>query len=117
MAQGKRLSRAKVKKAIKDSGGVIAAIARKVGASWLAVRDFIRNDEELSTLLRDEEETIDDIAEAAVITEIRKGDTHSAKWWLARRRRNKYGDNVQVENIGGVTVRIVDETEDDQASG
>ena len=93
---GKRLSRAKVKAAIPNTGGLIALICRKCNYSWGAVRDFIRDDPELSAMVKNEEETIDDMAESTVINEIKNGDGSAARWWLARRRRVKFGDNIDI---------------------
>jgi hypothetical protein len=98
----KRISRAKIKAAIPDSGGVIAAIARRAGYSWRATRDYINADPELSVMLRDEEETVDDMAESVLIKRIRDGDDATARWWLTRRRRNRYGDNMDVTSNGEV---------------
>ena len=102
----KKLSRAKIKAAIPNSGGLIAAIAKRSGYSWGAVRDFIQADDELKAMVQDEEETIDDMAESTVITKIKDGDEASARWWLARRRRGKFGDNVDVTS-GGKAIEIV----------
>jgi hypothetical protein len=102
----RKLSRAKIEKAIPGSGGLIAVIAKRCGYSWGAVRDFIRADDELTAMITDEEETIDDMAESTMIDKINNGDEASARWWLARRRRNRYGDNVDVTS-GGAPVRLV----------
>ncbi|GIV51023.1 MAG: hypothetical protein KatS3mg038_1544 [Candidatus Kapaibacterium sp.] len=110
-----RLSRAKIKAAIPNSGGVIARIARRTGHSWGAVRDFIAADEELSRMLRDEEEAVDDLAESVLIQKIREGDEATARWWLSRRRRNRYGDNVSLSGgDGALIVRVVYEDEKEQ---
>jgi hypothetical protein len=106
MAQGRKLSRSKIRAAIPSSGGLIAVIAKRAGYSWGAVRDFIKADPELSAMIQDEEETIDDMAESTVIGKIKDGDEASARWWLARRRRNRYGDSVDVTS-GGAPVRLV----------
>jgi len=96
----KRISNAKIKAAIPGSGGVIARICKVSGYSWAATRDFIAADPVLAEMLRDEEETVDDMAEATVIQKIRDGDEASARWWLARRRRARFGDNVDVTSDG-----------------
>lgn len=100
MPKYERLNRKKITAAIPGSGGLVAVIAKRCGYSWGAVRDFIRGDEELTAMVKDEEETIDDMAESTVISKIKDGDEASARWWLARRRRNRYGDNVDVTSGG-----------------
>lgn len=101
-----KISRNRVKKAIPGSGGVIAIIARRTEYSWLGVRDFIRKDEELSRMLDEEAETINDLAETKLIERIQAGDDATARWWLSRMRRTKFGDNVDVTS-GGEKMRFV----------
>lgn len=110
-----KLSRNKIKTAIVDSGGIIAIVCKRTGYSWSAVRNFIRADSELSQMMSDEADTINDVAEATIISKIKSGDDGSAKWWLARTRRAKFGDNVdlttdgkKVEFVIGVKEIIVD---------
>ena len=102
-----RISREKVKQAIPKSGGLISRIATKAGYSWTATRDFIASDEELKLLVKDEEEAIDDMAESAIIKKISEGDEQSAKWWLARRRRVKFGDSLALGNPDGTALAPV----------
>ena len=101
-----RIARAKIKAAIPESGGLIARIAKAAGYSWGATRDFIAADPELAEMVRDEEEKIDDMAESAIIKRISEGDEGSAKWWLSRRRRAKFGDSVDVTS-GGEPLKIL----------
>ena len=111
-----RLSRRKIKEAIPNSGGIISEISRRTGYSWTAVRDFINSDPELLRMLHDEEETIDDIAENVVIKKIVSGDETSAKWWLGKRRRQRYGDNVDVTSgYQPLDIKIIWRTYDDSS--
>lgn len=96
----RKLSRVKIKDAIPNTGGLIAAICKKTGYSWGAVRDFIARDEELTAMLKDEQDTIDDMAESTMIKAIRDGDKSAAQWWLSRRRRGQFGDNVDITTQG-----------------
>jgi len=104
---GRRISRAKLKAAITNSGGIITQVCKASGYTWAAVRDFIQADPELAQMLADEEARIDDLAEAQVIKAISEGDMQTARWWLARRRRQRYGDQVDITNRGEVTLRVV----------
>jgi hypothetical protein len=107
---GKHLSKAKLKKAITNSGGIIAMICKRSGYTWMAVRDFIRDDPELAAMVKNEEETIDDMAESTVINEIKNGNEATARWWLARRRRVKFGDSMDITaKIEGVVTVDWDE--------
>lgn len=111
MAQGKRPSRAKIKAAIANSGGIIERVAKKAELSWATTRDYLRNDPELSAMMEAEAERINDAAENTIISKIMEGDDASAKWWLARTRRAKFGDNVDVTS-GGQALKIVVEYAD-----
>lgn len=103
--RGKRVSRNRIKKAIPGSGGIVMIVARKTGYSWGAVRDAIRADEELSRMMQDESETVNDVAELTIVEKIKGGDENSAKWWLARTRRTKFGDSVDITS-GGQPIKI-----------
>ncbi len=80
-------------------------VARKAGYSWGAVRDAIRADEELSRMMQDEAETVNDFAELTIVEKIKDGDENSAKWWLARTRRAKFGDSMDITS-GGQPIKI-----------
>lgn len=99
-----RLSYKKIKAAIPGCGGIISIIVRKTGYSWGAVRDFIARYPDLVSMMEDEENTVDDMAEGTVIEDIRKGDSSVARWWLARRRRKKFGDNVDITSNGDTII-------------
>jgi len=111
----KRISRIKVKNAIPGSGGIITHIAKRTGYSWLGVYKFIKNDPELLEMLRNEEEGISDMAESVLISKIRDGDEAVARWWLAHRRRHIYGDNLDLNASGAITIRVVREDDAVQA--
>lgn len=102
------ISYAKVKKAIPGSGGVIARIVKKCGNNnWVSMRDFIAKNPELAEMLRTEEEGVDDKAEGNLIDRIDRGDMEISKWWLARRRRQKYGDSVDISIDKPVVLRVI----------
>jgi hypothetical protein len=110
-----KVSRNRIKRAIPGSGGIISRIAQATGYSWITIRDRIEKDEELSRLFREEEEKVDDLAESVLIRRIQDGDEATARWWLARRRRSRYGDNVDLTSAGGaLVIRVVYEDEDDK---
>lgn len=96
----KALSKEKVRKAIPGSGGIISHICKVTGYSWAAVKELIDNDAVLLAAFRDEESAVDDMAEAKVIKAISEGDMQTARWWLARRRKGRYGDNLDITTGG-----------------
>lgn len=111
MTSGRKISRSKVKKAIENSGGLIARVAKSAGYTWGAVRNLIAADEELSRMMMEESERINDAAENTIISRIMDGDDSAARWWLSRTRRAKFGDNVDVTS-GGQPIKIVVEYAD-----
>ena len=102
-----RVSRQRIAQAIPGSGGVIRVIAHRTGYTWHTVRDAIDADPELLQMLRDEQEAVDDMAEATLIGKIRDGDESVARWWLARRRRDRFGESVDVTSGGKPLAKIV----------
>ena len=70
--------------AIKDSGGIMSSIARKLGVTWHTADSWIRESGELMEALKDEKETILDMAEATLLKKIKEGDEQSAKWYLSK---------------------------------
>lgn len=56
-------------------------------------------------MMQDEAETVNDLAELTIVEKIKGGDENSAKWWLARTRRSKFGDNVDITS-GGQPIKI-----------
>lgn len=102
----RQISKEKVKKAIIGSGGLFTEIAKKSGYHREAISILIRSDPELLALVASEEAEIDDIAENNIIKKIRKGDDSNSRWWLTRRRREKFGDNIDM-TTGGEKLKIV----------
>ena len=103
----RRISYERIKKAIPGSGGIVLRVMKKAKYNnWLAVRDFIQANPDLVEMMRSEEETLDDFAENNLGNEINQGNIEVSKWWLSRRRRNRYGESVDVTS-GGEKIQIV----------
>ena len=64
--------------AIKDSGGIMSTIARKLGVTWHTADSWIRESGELMEALKDEKETILDMADNPLPKRIKEGDEQSA---------------------------------------
>jgi hypothetical protein len=111
-----KTSRRKIKNAIPKSGGIISVIADRAGYAWNTVRQFINNDPELLRMVLDEEEGIDDLAESAMIVAIREHDRSAAQWWLARRRKHKFGDALDVTSGNEpITLNVIYKEKPDKA--
>ena len=52
--------------AIKDSGGIMSTIARKLGVTWHTADSWIRESGELMEALKDEKEIILDMADSTI---------------------------------------------------
>ena len=92
--------------AIKDSGGIMSTIARRLGVTWHTADSWIRESGELMEALKDEKETILDMAEATLLKKIKEGDEQSAKWYLSKIGKLRgYGDSLAIEG-GDIPVSI-----------
>lgn len=96
--------------AIPGTGGIVSAIARKVGCDWYTVKRYIDNYPTVRAAYDAECEAMLDLAESTVLKNIKDGDTQDAKWYLTKKgKRRGYGDAVEVTGEGGgpVTFRVV----------
>lgn len=109
----KKPTKKQVKDAIKDSGGIIDEIARRLGVSWATARSYINKWEDVKAIYDDENERVLDMAETTILESIKDGNTQDAKWLLARKGKVRgYGDNVDItsknESLAEIGVRLVD---------
>ena len=99
--------------AIPGTGGIVSAIARKVGCEWETARAWIDKYPTVKRAYDAECEAMLDLAESAVLRNIKlaaqgDGDTADAKWYLTKRgKRRGYGDSMEVTGEGGGAVRII----------
>ena len=101
------ISYARIKKSIPGSMGIIARVQKKSGyKDWKTVADFIKSHPDLLQMMESEESVVDDIAEDTLVKKMVDGDEQTARWWLARRRRQKYGDSVDI-TTKGESIQIV----------
>lgn len=100
--------------AIPGTGGIISALARKVGCAWHTAQKYIDSYPTVKQAYENECAGIDDLAETTVIKAIKGGDLGAAKWWLEKRRRDKFSDRLEVKaEISGpegsaIPIRLVD---------
>ena len=97
--------------AIKDSGGIMSTIARRLGVNWHTADSWIRESGELMEALKDEKETILDMAESTLLKRIKEGDEQSAKWYLSKIGKLRgYGDSLAIE--GGIQIVYADKDDE-----
>lgn len=82
--------------AIPGSGGVIATIASRVGCEWHTAKKYIEKYPKIKAAYEDEAQITSDIAVDIVLKAIKSGDTSTAKWWLSKKRREEFGESLDV---------------------
>ena len=103
--------------AIPGTGGIVSAIARKVGCDWNTAKKYIDQYPTVRAAYDAECEAMLDLAESTVLKNIKDGDTQDAKWYLTKKgKRRGYGDTVALTGEGGGPVRQVIEYVNDWRS-
>ena len=101
-----RYTNAQFLEGIKDSAGIISTVARRVGCDWNTAKKRILDNAKLTAAFEHEQQTVNDMAEATVISSIREGNTHDAKWWLARIRKERFSERTEHTGAEGKPVEI-----------
>ena len=92
--------------AIPGTGGIVSAIACKVGCDWNTAKKYIDQCPTVKAAYDAECEAMLDLAESTVLKNIKDGDTQDAKWYLTKKgKRRGYGDAVEVTGEGGGPVQ------------
>ena len=100
-----RISKKKVKKAIKASGGVQAVVAKAIGVTRQSMSVYFKKNPDMRSLLDEEAEQIMDVAEHNLDKKIVDGDVEVSKWALTNRKKGKargYGLKQEVEHSGDI---------------
>lgn len=84
-----RYAKKEVIAAIKDSGGIISNVAKRLACDWHTADAYIKKWEDTKKALSDETETLLDFAESRVIASIQEGDITVAKWYLTKKGRSR----------------------------
>lgn len=99
--------------AIKGSGGIKTHIAQKLGVNRLTIDRYLGRWPKVRKAYDDEVESLGDLAESVVITNIRlaevqqrelgtQQDVSDARWYLARKCRDRgYADRSEVTGADG----------------
>jgi hypothetical protein len=99
--------------AIPGTGGIVSAIARKVGCEWNTAKSYIDKFPTVKAAYDAECESMLDLAESTVLKNIKDGDTSDAKWYLTKKgKRRGYGDEVAVTGQDGGPLRVIIEYAD-----
>lgn len=95
--------------AIPGTGGIVSAIARKVGCDWNTANKWINDAPTVKRAYDAECEAMLDLAESTVLKNIKDGDTADAKWYLTKKgKRRGYGDSMELlgENGSPLVIRL-----------
>ena len=86
--------------AIPGTAGIIDSIAKKVGCDWHTAKKYIDEYPSIKGAYNDEVERVSDLAVTVVIKAIRDGDIPTAKWYLTKKRKDEFGDAIDVTSGG-----------------
>ena len=96
-----RYSQKQVLEAVRDSGGIVSAVAARLGCDWNTARKYIDRWKTTQTAFEAERERVLDLAETTLVKAIKSGDVGAAKWYLSRIGRNRgFSDAVDVTTGG-----------------
>ena len=77
-----RYTAAQFIEAMRGTGGIISALAEKVGCAWNTARDAIDRWPTVNQAWRNERAMVTDLAQRNVIKALKEGDLPTSKWWL-----------------------------------
>jgi hypothetical protein len=84
--------------AIPGTGGIVSAIARKVGCAWHTARKYIDAHPTVRLAYDSECESVLDLAEAQTIKAIKDGDTQMIRYYLSTKgKRRGYTERLELE--------------------
>lgn len=93
--------------AIKDSGGIMSTIARRLGVTWHTADTWVKQYDETKQALQDERETILDLAESTLFKNIKDGNSQDAKWLLSTMGKNRgYNERQEITGVDGGPIDV-----------
>ena len=101
-------------RAIPGTGGIITAIAKKVGCDWYTAKKYITEYATIKRAYDAEKETVKDVVESSLITKAKDGESWAVKYYLSTQAKDrgyverqeitgKDGDDVRVKIVKGVS--------------
>jgi hypothetical protein len=99
---GGKYSAALFLEAIPGTGGIISAIAHRVGCTWHTAQRYINTMPTVKQAYDDECEKLLDRAEAKLIEHINEGDMTAITWYLARKGKHRgYTERQEITGAEG----------------
>ena len=105
MGRKKLVTHKKLMKAIEESRGITAIVAKRLQVQWHTADTAIKNDPIALQAFIDEKENILDVAETVIMNALINDDVRTAQW-LLERKGSKRGYNPTVELKGNGTEPI-----------
>lgn len=124
MSRGKNFPREQVIDAITGSGGIMSAVAKRLGCAWDTARFYVDKWASTKQAFQNEREQFLDACESVLKKNVqlamqaqKKGeivDTSDVKWTLARLGKKRgYVERVETEQIGKVEFVVTYDDKDD----
>ena len=102
-----RKSKKAIIEAIKDSGGIMSTIARRLGVTWHTADTWVKQYDETKQALQDEREAILDLAESTLFRNIKDGNSPDAKWLLSTMGKNRgYNERQEITGVDGGPIDV-----------
>ena len=101
MAGKENYTAAQFIKASPGTGGIITAIAGRVGCNWYTARKYITQYPTVARAYEDECERMTDLAESTILTAIKGGDASTAKWYLTMKGAGRGYAPTNKQEISG----------------
>ena len=88
--------------AMPQTGGVVSAIAKKIGCTWHTADKYIKSKPTVYRAWLDEKEAILDMGEMSLFKSVREGDAWAVKYLLATQgKRRGYVERQEVTGADG----------------
>lgn len=86
-------------KAIPGTGGIITAIAKKIGCDWITAKKYITEYKTVQAVYQAEKEAVTDMVEASLITQAKNGEGWAVKFYLTTQGKSR--GYVERQEISG----------------
>lgn len=101
-----RLTFSKVEQAIRASDGIIAHAARSLGCSRVVLYKWLEKYPELELVREEAEAELGDEGENFVAQAIRNGDMKTIRWYLERRRKDRFSTRQEQTGADGAPLEV-----------
>lgn len=117
MAKTEKLSVKQICEAIKGTGGIKTAVAKKLNVHRQTIDRYEANYLTIRAALQEELNKVIDKAESNLFIKINEGDEDTSKWFLSRKGKNRgYSEKQEVEQSGEVKTILEVRYEEDKTS-